>query len=339
MREISNIGGIHIVLNINPCAHNCLYCMLDNHRDSKFPINRYLAIVERFFDWKQSRHLKKLDIPFVVYCCDDYDLVTTKKVIELQRRGKGYMQLFLGGLRMRSESEMRVWLRERQALGIRNVIASFVGQGSIHDHWNNRPGDFDFLISTLKIAAKLGMNIEQRLFLLKSTLPHMEELINKLDALPGKAKKRIVETPQYSGRAGKLEPERITEADLERLPDNARKFLPDLRSERKWIEHMRRHEDPPRKHLILRFVLDDTNIDRAEAMSCDEIFADLEQRVRSAYAVMPGYRELLETCGNPDSTLLYRIPRELERKWLDQYLEIHPLQFERAITAWGMRND
>ncbi len=339
MREIADIGGIHIVLNINPCAHNCFYCCVDNHKGSKFPAGRYLAVVERFLDWKQSRRLKNFNIPFVIYYCDDYDLVTTKKVIELQRREKGYMQLYLGGLRMRSENEMRAWLRERQTVGIRNVIVSFVGHGAVHDHWNDRPGDFDFLMSTLKISAELGMNMEERLLLMKSTLPCMEELINKLDALPGKLKRRVIQPLDYSGRAAKIEAERVTEADLERLPEQAKRFLPDLRSERQWIEFMRKHEDPPRKNMILRFVLDDTNIERAEAMSCDEIFAELEQRVRAAYAAMPSQRELIEECGDPDSDLLYGHPRSLERKWLDQYMEKHPLQFELSVTIWGMRND
>ncbi len=339
MRKIANIGGIYFLLNINPCAHNCLYCYQGNQKSSNFHAERYLAVVERFLDWKQSRRLEKFNIPFLLLYCDDYDLATTKKIIELKRREKSYMQLYLGGLRMRSESEIGVWLRERQKMGIRNVIASFVGHGEVHDHWNNRVGDFDFLMSTLRIAAELGMKMEQRIFLLKSTLPCLEELINKLDTLPGKARKRTFEPLEYLGRAGKLESERLTEADLEHLPEQVKRSLPTLYSERQWIAYMRQNEDSPRNDVLLRFVLDDTNIDRAEAMSCDEIFADLEKRVRSAYAATPSQRELLEACGDPNSDLLYGSPRELERKWLDQYLEKHPLQYERSITVWGMLND
>lgn len=336
LREIANIAGIHIVLNINPCAHDCRYCFFDNHKNSNLPVGRFLAIIERFLDWKQSRRLKNFHIPFVIYHSDDYDLMTTKKMIELLTREKDYMQLFLGGLRMRSEKEMRVWLQERQKLGIRNVIVSFFGHGAVHDYWNNRPGDFAFLMITLKIAAELGMKIEQRLYLLKSTLPYLEELIDKLDELPGKVRKRLIEPLQYSGRAGNMEEERVTEDELERLPEWVRRFLSKVRSEREWIAVMQQREEAPKKDVMLKFELDDTNIDRIEAMSCDEIVAELEQRVRGAYASMPTQRELFGACGNPDSTLLYKEQRELERKWLDEYLKKHLIQFDRGITVWGM---
>jgi hypothetical protein len=71
-------------------------------------------------------------------------------------------------------------------------------------------------------------------------------------------------------------------------------------------------------------------------MSCEAIVAELEQRVRGAYAAMPTQRELFEACGDPDSTLLYKDQRELERKWLDEYLEKDPIQFDREITMLGM---
>lgn len=336
MREISNFGGIYIHLYIKPCAHECRYCYFDNHKRYNFPSSRFLAIVERFIDWKQSRRLKKFGIPFVIHHCDDYDLTTTKKMIELLAREKSYMQLFLGGLRMRSESEMRVWLRERQKLGIRNVIVSFLGHGGVHDYWNNRPGDFDYLMSTLKIAAELGMNMEQRLYLLKSTLPCIEELIDKLDALPGKVKKRLIEPIAYSGRAGNMEAERVTEPDLECLPERLRKSVSEVRSEREWIAVMRQDAEPPRRNVLLKLCLDEMNIDRIETMSCEEIVAELEQRVRDAYAAMPARKELLEAYGDSNNTHLYASIWELERKWLDRYLEKYPIHFDREITIWSM---
>jgi hypothetical protein len=262
--------------------------------------------------------------------------MTTKKMIELKAREKGYIQLFLGGLRMRSEKEMRLWLEERKNLGIRNVIASFLGCGPVHDDWNNRPGDFDFLMSTLKIAAELGMKMEQRLYLLKSTLPYMEELVNKLNALPGKVRRRWIELIHYSGRAGSLEAERVTGAELALLPERLRELFVGARSEREWIALMRQQEDPPRKNVILKLELDDTNIERIEVMSCEEIIDELKQRVWKAHAAMPSQLELIEACGDPEGTLLYTTPREIERMWLDKYLEKYPIQFDRDITIWSM---
>ncbi|HEY3424748.1 MAG TPA: hypothetical protein VGL27_08140, partial [Negativicutes bacterium] len=118
--------------------------------------------------------------------------------------------------------------------------------------------------------------------------------------------------------------------------ERVRRFLSKVRTEREWITLMQQREEPPKKNVILKFELDDTNIDRIEAMSCEAIVAELEQRVRGAYAAMPTQRELFEACGDPDGILLYKDQRELERKWLDDYLEKYPIQFDREITMLGM---
>jgi hypothetical protein len=241
---------------------------------------------------------------------------------------------------MRPESEMREWLRERKNLGIKSVHASFAGYGSVHDHWSRRVGDFDFLMNTLKIAADLGFRLEQRLFLTKGTLSLFEELIDKLDELPGKVKKREISSFFYGGRAGLLENERVTAADLERLPEKVSKLLlkrRPWRSEREWMDFVRQEDDVPTKVLV-RLYPDDANIDQIEAKSCEAIIAELESRTRAAYALLPSRRELCEECGDVTNTQLYEHCPDIERKWLDRYLEKYPLKFERQLTYLAMNN-
>lgn len=340
MREISSLEGLNIVLNINDCAHQCLYCYFDNHKNSRVAFPRFLSIIERFIDWKEARGLKNFDIPFTLFHCDDYDLDTLRKMVQLAARLGRYRTLYLDGLRRRSEKEMRKWLLDRQSLGIRTVIVSFLGHGTVHDYWNGRPGDFDFLISTLKIAAELGMEMVQRLHLLKSTLPCLEELINKLDALPGKVKRRSIEPISYSGRADNLEAERVTAADLEFLPERVAKFFTKRKnwhSEREWIEIVSKKKTSP-ADIVLKLWVDDSNIDRIESMSCDEIIAELESRTRAAFAALPTRLELCKECGDLTNLRLYAGSQDVERKWLNQYLAKHNIRFERQLTYLTMFN-
>ena len=76
---------------------------------------------------------------------------------------------------------------------------------------------FDFLFRTMATAAELGLRIHQRIFVVKSTLAELDDLIVKLDELPGEAV-RYLSTFVYLGRAIKLEEERITESIRDSLP-------------------------------------------------------------------------------------------------------------------------
>ncbi|HEY3424783.1 MAG TPA: hypothetical protein VGL27_08315 [Negativicutes bacterium] len=241
---------------------------------------------------------------------------------------------------MRSESEMRKWLQERRDLGIKFVFASFAGYGEVHDSWNGRTGDFDFLMNTSKIAGEMGMVFRQRLFLLKSTLPTLERLIDRLDQLPGKVKSREIYPLSYSGRAGQLEEERVTDTDLDCLPEQVTKFFfkrATWHTEGEWMDIISKEENSPVK-VMLKLWLDDTNIERIEALSCEEIAAEMEDRTRAAFAALPTRQELSKECGNVANTCLYQYSHDIERKWLDRYLAKYPLQFERQLTYLSMFN-
>src|SRR5208282_3160062 len=131
---------------------------------------------------------------------------TLKGVMRLhERQGWGWDLILLGGLFWRPDDEMRTWLRQRQDIGIKVVVASFAGHGEFYDRWSGRPGDFDFQMRTLRVAADLGMELRQRLFLTNSTIPLLDELIGKLDALPGGFGDRCAHLLFYCGLAKRLE--------------------------------------------------------------------------------------------------------------------------------------
>ncbi len=184
---------------------------------------------------------------------------------------------------------MKTWLRERQDIGIKAVVASFAGHGEFHDRWDGRLGDFEFQMRTLRVAASLGMELRQRLFLTNSTIPLMDELIKKLDALPGHVDDRCVYPLFYSGLARRLEDERVTRETFDGLPERIRKLYrsdwKNWRSEQEWIDIVRREDETP-EQVTLDLELTDSNMDRVESMSCDEIVAELESATRSTQAAI-----------------------------------------------------
>jgi hypothetical protein len=251
-------------------------------------------------------------------------------------QGFGLTGIDLGGLKMRSESDMRQWLKVRQAVGVKDVGVSFAGIGATHDRWNGRHGDFDFLMQTLRTAAELGMDHFQLLYLTKSSLPIIEDLVRTLDKLPTPPSGRKVRSFYHIGHGAHHESERITEEDRENLPAIATELLEEeffLRSEREWIETIRNEEEQP-QDLYLQLELTSENIDRLENMSCDDIFADLEKRARATLLAFPSFHELCETYADRNSKKIYMFSFDLERLWLERYLSEHPIEIDRSLLHY-----
>lgn len=335
-----DIEGIWVHAQTVPCANHCRYCMLSSKKLANITFARFESVVERFMTWRQERGLADFNVRCYLARSHNYDINTLKGLMELAERRGGHLDfVLLGGLFWRPDDEMRTWLRQRRDIGIKIVGASFAGHGRFHDRWNGRPGDFDFRMRALAMAADLGMELRQHLFLTRSTIPQLNELIEKLDALPGRVGERSVLPLFYRGPAKRLEDERITDETLDGLPERVRRLYPpdwkNWRSEREWIDFVCREDETP-EIVTLDLELTDSNIGRIESMSCDEIMAGLENRTRAAYAAIPSRAELSERYGDPDNRCIYVFRRDVERKWLDLHLADHPTVFERELTHLGL---
>ena len=303
------------------------------------PYSRVAAIVDRFTEWKEEHSLNDFKVWHWVGYTHDFDLVSINGAKRLYaQHGWGLDLLLLGGLPDRNESELRSWLTERRAIGFTSVVASFMGYGAFHDRWNGRKGDFDRLMMAQRVAASLDMDLQQRIFITESTIPLMDGLLEELDTLPGKVKVREIYPFFYSGRAVKLEKERITEDKLNSLPEHIKRLYrsdwKSWRSEKKWIETVMDEGEAPEK-LSLKLILNESNIDRYEHMGCEEILAELEPRTRSAYSMIPGRRELCEKFGDISNERVYMFRHDIERKWLNAFLLASPIKFERDLTHLG----
>lgn len=336
---------IHIHSKLVACAHSCKYCSMGKKKIARIQPGRIHALLERFLEWETSHDMR---IGYIVNYSADYDRATLEYLRDLRdrfpREYEPLRRITLGGLRKRTDEELRLWLRERQKFGCISAHGSFAGYGEVHDYWNNQRGNYDLIVRTLRIAGEIGMAILARIFVVKSTLSTLGALNDALDALPKHENDWRYAVPySYAGWGTRLEEERIDERTRDELPlwlhtllRKARSAEGECRSEREWIEVIRNKGNQSNGGLILNVT--EHNIERLEHQTCDEIIDDLRARTLKAYAAIPDFQELCERYGDRNGTKIYGLERCLEMKWLDRHLQEHPTNFERQLTHLQLGN-
>ncbi len=313
--------GLRFSLRHAPCAHICRYCLISESRKrSALPFSRFEQLVHRFHDWRQAER-PDLEIGVFVGPSFDYDIETLKGLARLRdRRGAKFRVVNLGGLRIRRDAELTNWLEERREVGIVGLHTSLAGYGEIHDRWNGRAGDFEYQLTVLRLGGERGMARQEKLFLTKNTLPDFERLLDRLDALPGESSGRSIGPFFYAGLATRYEDERLTEDDRDNLPERITALrsgkFGTWRSEREWIPIMLETAGAPRR-LLLKLDVDESNIDRLENASCEEIFLEREHDYRNSYAGVPALDKLCDRYGDPSNRRVYMMSRDVEGRWLD----------------------
>ncbi|TDX62523.1 hypothetical protein EDE12_11039 [Methylosinus sp. sav-2] len=227
-REII-VTGIHLHANATACFHHCRYCQLKSYRLRPAPLERFVALVERFIEWRNDGH-EDFEIAPWYGNSHDYTLATTKALRELEKNlGWKSHVVLLGGVAHRPRREMKQWLVERRVLGIDTVVATFSGHGARHDHWNNMAGNYQFQLDTLHLAAELGLKLQQRILLIRDSVPSLDELLVDLDRIPAASHERWAIPLFYSGVARGVEEQRLTEQEIDSLPARLKDYLRDDR--------------------------------------------------------------------------------------------------------------
>ncbi len=176
------VSGIFIHANATSCFHICRYCQLKTPRVESIEFARYAALVDRFIDWKVKTGRNDFEISEWFGNSHDYGLGEQAGIRRLsERQGRPLTVVLLGGVAHRSKEEMRAWLKQRQDVGIHTVVASFPGHGERHDYWNHKRGNYQFQLDTLRLAAEMGMALQQRMFLIRDTVQSMDLLLSSTE--------------------------------------------------------------------------------------------------------------------------------------------------------------
>jgi hypothetical protein len=334
-REIRIVGiGIHT--KTSRCAHACRYCLMGRKSNDGVSTARHIALVDRFIDWRK-RNQPSFQIGQAVNYASNIGAEDQGQLMQLHKR-MGWqsltMRVHLGGLPIWPDDDISEWFRVRKALGVETVHGSLAGHGRVHDYWNNRKGDFEYLLKLFCLAARQGLGLRQRLFAIKSTLSILGETVALLDQA-GKPVERYLMPFFYRGTALRHERERISKRDLDALAPSVQDLM-DLndhrwRSEADWVAAFR---NSPRdiEPVTLRLELTAQNIEAIEKSSCDEILERLTQQTRAAYDLVPSHEKLLKSWSDDANLHIYPYSHDVERLWLDRYLRDNPTKFERHLT-------
>ncbi|MBU6462316.1 MAG: hypothetical protein KGK01_10000 [Bradyrhizobium sp.] len=287
------------------------------------PLARFESLVHRFHDWKDRLGNFAPEVNAFVGPSFDFDVITIEAFRRMRARCGWKLEILnLGGLKMRVGPELEQWLVGLRSAGIIGFHVSLAGVDGVHDRWNSRTGDFAFQTEILRRGGAMGMVRHERLFLAKNTLPVFDQLLNVLEAIPGDIRDRYAVPFFYQGRAVKYESERIDENDRDHLlarVKNLRLWLSEnWLSEREWLPRLKERAGAP-KEVALTVEVNEKNIDRLEAQTCEEVFADAQSVFLMDWAGVPDIEELCDHFGDSDGRKIYSTGEELETKLFDIY--------------------
>jgi len=186
-------------------------------------------------------------------------------------------------------------------------------------------------------AVEMGFQIGHTIFLMKNTLPSLNELLDDLARLPAKPLNQWAFPSAYLGRARSTsaESKRITEEDRDDLFRNdaftQTYEIGEWKSERERIQELATKDAGVPSHCLNLYV-DEVKIDYLESASCEEIMNNLQSRVEAAYQALPSRAELMSRYGDKNGKKIYGMQLELESLWLDRCLRGRDISFERRLT-------
>lgn len=326
MDSILDYDRLVIDYKMAHCLNRCIFChSSDEYRKATLvTFAKLQSIVEKLLNWKEQHGLVNFKM-FIGAATWDHQYI--KEVIKLDQlihnSTEGY-EVMLGGMGHRPEPEMRKWLTYIKKAGAESVGMTFWGPPKMHDAWCGREGEYDFIMMATKLAPEIGLTRLERLFLTKSSLPHLNSIMDILDDIPG-PKKRAIFPLNYLGRAVNLEYERLTQEEFAALPNRIYKELrnKDLRTEAEWMKFVKHEWDGSKVAKVMRFQIDKTNVDKLAAMNAEQIMEWLHIKHEQLYQALPDFHKISEQYGNPASNKIYSL-YDVETLWSYCYYQENP---------------
>lgn len=303
-----------------PCHCGCRHCLLaSQHCATGVDYRRGAAFAERFYSWLRDNRPELGGLFYVGYCNEFPELPA--HISFVQKYAPWYDFLQFNGLKLRSREEIRALLSAIMERNIRLIDLTFYGLREYHDRFAGRKGDFDYLLTILEEANKIGLPVVVSVALTMENTSQMEALFEKLSRY--EIRTITVFQPHAKGRGETLSDVRLTQEALDGLPQTVKDHFMRVphHTEAEWL---RMKDRPKAEKRALTLALTPENIGKLETMAPEELIRELEAMDDAYYAAIPSMDELAALVGKPDNQQLFRI-RDLYLEWQKRYLKAHPI--------------
>lgn len=305
-----------------PCHCHCRYCLLSyNGALPGADYGRSELYARRFNDWlKENRP----ELGFAFYFGYSMEHPRLFEAIDFMQSigSPGGKFLQFDGMAFRPEAELQRFLKKLKDSGIELIDLTFYGVGEYHDRFAGRRGDFDYLLSVLRAANTVGLDVQAGMPITHENAPQADGLLAILSQY--RTVRRSIFIPHSEGRGVTLEPIRFTQPDHDFLSAEAKSLINTARfkSEGQWIKDG--HFSKPEKR-VLTLNLTAENIDSLENQDFSETVAFLERLDDDHYSAIPSMDELAKLYGDEKSELWYS-ERDLYLAYQRRYINENKLE-------------
>ena len=317
--------GIVFSWNCVACHCRCDHCLLaSGTQPCRVPYDEARSIVERFIQWRNQSGNASLAVDFSAGFSVDFPQLQDYTRFRLENGMQGADALQVGGIRVRSGTELRSFLGSLAQAGIRRLGLSFHGMDGSHDRCTGRIGDYTLTMELAHAAAECGLKRFETIFLRRSTLGELPGLLARLDAIPG-MESRHVAPLDYRGKAKRLEADRPTVSGLDRLQDPALRNMnrASVQAESDWVREIELRGGPARTRRYYLVPITDDMAPQLRTTDPESLLAQMRDADRRLSNCVPPLQELARRYADPDGERLYAL-RDLEWKWTDAFLAEHP---------------
>ncbi len=317
-----------------PCANRCRYCLLS--WDGKIlgaDYDRSQRYALRFYNWLREN---RPDLSFQFYFGYSMEYSRLLEAIDFSRKigSVGGRFLQMDGLRFRPFPALCDFLKGLREHGIEEINLTLYGTQEYHDRFAGRAGDFNYLLSMIRAANRIGLNISVGIAVNSENAAQLNSLFKILHSYC--IQKIFCFIPHSEGRGAAMESVRFTSMDHACLEDNLRKYIntQKFKSERQWLE-----EDSfsvPEQRM-LNLSLTPENISFFENLSFGDTVQYLENLDDEYYRIIPSLPELARQYGDATNERFYS-ERDLyltyQRRYIaENHLKIYDMNDERQCFS------
>ncbi len=298
-----------------PCENRCRHCLLsydgkiygaDYQRSKEYAI--------KFYDWlKENRP----DLSFLFgfgYSMEHPNLPEEIKFLQGIDSASGEF-LQLDGMKFRGREELKHFLNQLKQNGIKLIDLTFYGERDYHDKFAARKGDFDYMVSILKVANEIELDVEIGIALTDENAEQMNKLVEFFEVF--NYKRIFLFVPHSEGRGESLNKVRLSEKGLSLLNEKTQKLLNRkiFKTESEWLKESYTKKE---KRMIC-ITLTKENLSFFEGLSFEDAIRFVENLDEKYYNSIPEFTSLAKTYGDKNGNELYS-QRDLFLKYQRKYI-------------------